>query len=62
VGLVLTGDGRGNFTAVPPRQSGFVVRGEGRKIAIAKDSKSGDVIYLVSRNNNTVLSFQKSKP
>jgi hypothetical protein len=31
-GLVLQGDGEGNFSVVPPQKSGYVVRGEGRSI------------------------------
>ncbi len=32
VGQFLRGDGQGNFTPVPPAQSGFVVPGEGREL------------------------------
>ncbi len=62
LGLVLLGDGKGNFHAMTPRESGFVVRGEGRDIELLKRKESKDLLYLVSRNNERVLSFRKSKP
>lgn len=61
VGLVLMGDGKGNFTAMRPDQSGFVMLGEGRNIEVLKEAKSNDLLYLVSRNNQSVLSFKKRK-
>jgi len=56
-GLVLLGDGNANFTAMRPDQSGFVTRGEGRDIAILKQANSNDLLYLVARNNDRVLTF-----
>jgi len=60
VGLVLLGDGNGNFQPMRPDQSGFITLGEGRSIASLKDAKSGKMIYLVSRNNQTLLTFTKA--
>ena len=62
VGLVLLGDGKGNFEPMRPDQSGFVTLGEGRDIALLTEAKSGKTIYLVSRNNQTLLTFKKSEP
>jgi len=62
VGLVLLGDGDGNFSSMRPDESGFVTLGEGRDIGLLKEANSGNVIYLVSRNNQTVLYFKKNKP
>ena len=59
VGLVLLGDGKGNFKSMRPDQSGFITLGEGRDISIIKEANSGDLIYLVSRNNQTLLTFKK---
>lgn len=57
VGLVLMGDGSGSFDAVAPRHSGFIVTGEGRDIR--KVNSNGQKLYLVGRNNNSVLAFKK---
>jgi len=59
VGLVLIGDGKGNFEPMRPDKSGFVTLGEGRDIAIMQEANSGKLIYLVSRNNQTLLTFRK---
>lgn len=59
VGLVLLGDGKGNLKPMRPDQSGFITLGEGRDIAIIKEANSGSPIYLVSRNNQTLLTFKK---
>ena len=57
VGLMLTGDGKGNFGAVPPLESGFVTIGEGR--GIKSLSTPSGAVYLVARNNNSILAFRK---
>ncbi len=59
VGLVLIGDGKGNFEPMRPDQSGFVTLGEGRDIATMREATTGKFIYLVSRNNQTLLTFRK---
>jgi len=58
LGLVLLGDGKGGFTSLSPRASGFLVQGEGRDIEVIL-SKNGKPLYLVSRNNDRVLTFKK---
>lgn len=60
-GLVLVGDGSGNFESIGPRQSGFIMSGEGRDIEILNQPDQGEVLYVVSRNNDRVLSFKKVK-
>jgi hypothetical protein len=60
VGLALLGDGKGNFRAMSPLNSGFVTLGEGRDIELLKRANSNDLVYLVSRNNDTVLVFKKA--
>jgi enediyne biosynthesis protein E4 len=54
-GQVLTGDGKGNFKAMPCTESGFIVKGETRKIAPLQIG--GQVRYMVVRNNDTVEFF-----
>jgi hypothetical protein len=58
LGLVLLGDGKGGFSAMAPRDSGFLVKGEGRDLEVLRGS-DGKPIYLVSRNNDQVLAFKK---
>lgn len=55
-GLVMLGDGKGNFQPQTIQQSGFLVRGEGRDIAVVKNSR-GEQVVIVSRNNDTLLTF-----
>ncbi len=57
VGLILQGDGSGGFKAIPPKESGFIVRGEGRDIKFTKGPR-GEKSYLVGRNNSSVLGFK----
>jgi len=61
VGLVLKGDGRGRFIAMNPRESGFVVRGEGRNVR-RLSIVGQEPVYIVSRNNNSLIAFRKRKP
>ncbi len=57
-GLVLAGNGKGEFKAVPPGRSGFVIKGEGRDIQSVINFRKEE-FYLVARNNDTLLVFKK---
>lgn len=62
-GLLLRGDGHGDFTPVGVRQSGFSVPGQTRDIKRLR-TRAGD-IYVVARNNDRPLVFRRtggSKP
>jgi hypothetical protein len=59
VGLALLGNGTGNFVPMRPDQSGFITLGEGRDIGVLREAKSGNPIYIVSRNNQSLLTFMK---
>jgi enediyne biosynthesis protein E4 len=61
VGLVLLGDGKANFSPVRPDDSGFVTLGEGRDIEILRSAITKEQIYVVSRNNQSLLTFRKFK-
>lgn len=61
VGLVLIGNGKTRFTTMRPDHSGFVTLGEGRHIEILREANSKELLYLVSRNNQSLLSFRKFK-
>ena len=54
-GMLLKGDGKGNFTKVPEKQSGFVLEGAVRDIVMIKNKSKR--IVLVARNNNFVKIF-----
>ena len=55
-GLLLTGNGKGGFAAVPAARSGFVVPGQTRDIQRVRTAR-GDV-YVVARNNDRPLTFR----
>jgi hypothetical protein len=56
-GVVLIGDGKGNFKALSSKMSGVKMDGEIRDI-ISIRTANGDII-LAARNNDSVLSFKK---
>ena len=55
-GLLLKGDGKGNFTTVPTNQSGFFIKGAVRDIITIK-SKNKNLV-IVARNNENLKIFQ----
>ena len=55
-GLLLRGDGKGAFTPMPARESGFFVPGQSRDIARV-GTAHGD-LYVVTRNNDRPLLFR----
>jgi hypothetical protein len=58
-GLFLRGDGKGGFTPVPPRESGFRVPGQARDIQRLR-TPSGER-YVVTRNNDRPLIFRPTR-
>jgi len=59
-GFLFKGDGRGNFTFIPPAQSGLFVRGQVRDIGQIS-GKNGNSYILVARNNDTPVLFKRKK-
>lgn len=57
LGLLLLGDGHGSFTAESPGKSGVWVTGEARSIALVKANTNGGSVYVISRNNSTVVAY-----
>jgi hypothetical protein len=55
-GLLLPGDGKGDFSPMPVQQSGFFVPGQARDIKRVR-TRSG-YIYVVARNNDRPLVFR----
>ncbi|HYF70029.1 MAG TPA: VCBS repeat-containing protein [Ohtaekwangia sp.] len=58
-GLILTGDGKGNFQSLPAHQSGFSVNGEVR--SLQSITVGGTNFILAIRNNDTVAVFSVGK-
>jgi hypothetical protein len=57
VGLVLTGDGKGNFKAVPPALSGLNISGFTNKMEIIQ-STNGNRELMVSKNDDRCQLFK----
>ena len=58
-GLLLRGDGKGQFTPVSARQSGFRVAGQGRDIQKLRTARG--TLYLVTQNNDRALLFRAAR-
>jgi hypothetical protein len=55
---LLRGDGHGHFAAVPPSESGLVVPGDAKALAVVDLGRDGRPGFVVSRNNDTTLAFR----
>ncbi len=58
VGWLLRGDGKGRFTPIPPAESGFIVPGDARALALADLNQDGWPDLFATRNNDSALLFQ----
>ncbi len=58
-GVLLRGDGKGNFNFVSPMESGLKMDGEVRDI-MTMQTEQGEII-LVARNNDSLVAFKKNK-
>jgi hypothetical protein len=54
---MLRGDGHGHFTAVPPAESGLIVPGDAKALAVLDFDQGGWPGFLVTQNNSTTLAF-----
>ena len=57
---LLRGDGHGGFSAVPPAESGLVVTGDAKAVALLDTDADGWADFLVTRNNGTTLAFRNA--
>jgi hypothetical protein len=55
-GLVLRGDGKGNFVPIPAAASGFVVPGQARDIQRVRTARGQ--LFVVTRNNDRAVVFR----
>ena len=58
IGLVMVGDGKGNFNAMAPERSGFVVDGDAKAIAKLK-AANGTSLTVVTQNNDSIRIFSR---
>ncbi len=58
VSQLLRGDGRGHFIPVPPAESGLMVTGDAKALAVTDLNHDGWPDFVVTRNNSTTLAFQ----
>jgi hypothetical protein len=59
IGLVLKGDGKGNFANVPVRQSNFCIRGDAKTIT-KLETENKDKLYLISQNQDSLIVLRKN--
>jgi len=57
---LLRGDGTGHFTPVAPAESGLVVPGDAKALAVLDLDQDGWPGFLISRNNNSMLAFRNN--
>ena len=57
---LLHGDGHGHFTPVTPAESGLVVPGDAKALAVLDLNHDGRPDFLVTRNNAASLAFQNN--
>ncbi|HEX2898253.1 MAG TPA: CRTAC1 family protein, partial [Bacteroidia bacterium] len=58
IGQFIRGDGKGGFLAAPPAESGFLVSGDGKGLAVADLDQDGWPDFIVTRNNAANLVFK----
>ncbi|HEX2861351.1 MAG TPA: ASPIC/UnbV domain-containing protein, partial [Lacunisphaera sp.] len=58
LGVVLANDGRGNFHALGPQQSGFVVPGDAKALVLTELNADGWPDLVASRNDEPALAFR----
>lgn len=62
LGVLLRGDGRGNFAAVGPAESGLVVPGDARSVVLTDLDGDGVKEIVVSRSGERALVFKARGP
>jgi hypothetical protein len=55
---LLRGDGHGNFTPVSPAESGLLVPGDAKALAVLDFNGDGWPDFIVTRNHSTTLAFR----
>jgi hypothetical protein len=60
--VLLRGDGQGSFVVVPSAESGLVVPGDAKSVALVDLDGDGRPEFFVTRNNDTTLVFHRNAP
>jgi hypothetical protein len=60
-GVLLRGEGKGNFKAVSPRESGLLVRGQVRKTRLVRDG-SGRSMMIIAKNGGRAQVLRYREP
>jgi enediyne biosynthesis protein E4 len=60
IGLFLEGNGKGEFSPVPGKESGFYVPGDAKAIA-GLTMKDGSSLILISQNSDSTMAFKVMK-
>ncbi len=58
IGLVLLGDGKGNFSDMPVMESGLFVHGDAKAAVSLNDAATGNPLMLVTHNNSSPQLFE----
>lgn len=56
-GLVLRGDGKGGFTAMPMAHTGFFARGNVKDLALLRTGSGRSPVIVVANNNDAIQAF-----
>jgi len=61
IGLLLFGDGKGNFISVDPRESGILINGDSKSISrlMTRDKKA---LYITTQNQDSLRVFELRNP
>ncbi|MGB7395062.1 MAG: VCBS repeat-containing protein, partial [Pricia sp.] len=59
-GILLQGDGKGNFDPIPAKQSGFLVTEDAKDMVTVKASGSRNPYFVASQNRGEIKVFQKN--
>ncbi|ASV28874.1 VCBS repeat-containing protein [Maribacter cobaltidurans] len=60
-GVLLEGDGKGNFTVVDIQKSGFITQGDTKDITIVKNTNGENPYIIVSQNRGPLKVFLKNE-
>jgi hypothetical protein len=61
MGLVLRGDGKGNFVPMKISESGFFVKGDAKAFATIK-SAGGEELFMATQNLDSLIVYKKKEP
>jgi hypothetical protein len=61
IGLLLLGDGKGNFTPMAPRESGILISGDTKSISRVK-TKDNKALYITTQNQDSLRVFEMRNP